>query len=378
MPASDSIALAGRVSAEVRELNGRALRSLTHLFDRETLLFKEGASLANGNVQWRNVSRKSTLLALLGLRQLLASRSEQPFDISRIEGVALRDKRWVKSIGDLGILIWFAAISGPDRLRQVLEEFDIGNVLTSYDDGRGAQTEAIAWFLTGVAQARLACSELTDLTDIAVDAYRLLQNNQSQSGVFGHAGAAKFPQRTVYDRFGTLTDQMSAIFALVMFARAFDVDEPLESALACGNALLAVQGGCGPWWFLYDKITGRAISRSPICSLRQCGLVSAALLSLSMMTGRSFWPEILRGISWAQQDDERRDDSDIQPEFAWKTAHMPTQFVACREAALAFLSSFSSRPNGLKGVKIRYGARTDYLGILLYAFGAFGLPKERT
>ena len=74
---------------------------------------------------------------------------------------------------------------------------------------------------------------------------------------------------------------MHAIYALMTFARAFDIEEPLADALICANAIRALQGDKGQWWFLYDKRSSQVVNRYPVCSIYQNGMAPMALLALA-------------------------------------------------------------------------------------------------
>lgn len=321
-------------------------------------------------------SRRHTLVALLGLHRLTAGGEAPPFDIAAACDTVLTDVSWVRSAGDFGLLIWFTSVCRPDLLEKTLGDFDFDRALVTYSDGREGYTTALAWFLTGIAQARLASPAVSQsLTDVAVDAYRMLQNNQGQEGIFGHAGAARFPRRASYSRLGTFTDQICAIYALSMFAQAFQVDEPLESALACANSICAVQGELGQWWFLYDKCTGTVVQRYPVLSLHQYGTAPSGLWALSQATGRNFDSAILKGVSWITGANELSSDlRNREPGFIWDSIRLRGRFGKYWSVAKSFLSASSDGP--ASDLKIEQESRSDHLGWLLYALGEFGLPKS--
>lgn len=363
----------GILTADIAALNSLAVRSLVSLFDEKEKLFSERGRLRRDGFHRDPASRKHTVVALLGLHRLAESGTTQPFDIAAICDVALRDRSWVKSAGDLGLLTWFTAVCQPDRLEMIFEEFDYDRALLAYQDGREGSTTGLAWFLTGIAHAQFSSPHACrSLTDVAVDAYRMLQHNQSQEGIFSHAGAAWFPRRYFYARFGTFTDQICAIYALSVFARAFQIEEPLGPALACANALCALQGELGQWWYLYHKRTGRVAARYPILSLHQYGMAPCALLALAETTGRSFDEAISRGLSWIAGANELGNDlRNVEPAIIWDS-------IKCRwklaEYADALIGCFRrSRKMKVRSLKIQYEARPDHFGWLLYAFGRFGL-----
>lgn len=364
-----------RPQQEIPALNALALRSLASLFAEEEKLFSRCVTLGQNGFHQEKTSLKRTIIALLGLHRLAESGETPPFDIPSMHDVVLADTSWVKTVGDLGLLTWFTAECEPDRLRNLFNEFDFGCALETYSDGRQAQTAGLAWFLAGIAHARLACPQvLPVLTDVAVETYHLLQDNQSDSGIFGHAAFSGFPQRTFYDRFGTFGDQISAIYALTTFARAFQIEEPLASALSCGNSMRALQGEMGQWWFLYDKRTCRVASRYPVLSLHQDGIAPVALLALSEATGQSFEEPICKGLSWIAGANELGQDlRSREGTLIWDSIGLRGGALKYWEAALSFLN-IPRRPQH-RSLKVRYEARPDHFGWLLYAFGRFGLPK---
>ncbi len=355
-------------------LNSIAVRSLTLLFDEEQQLFSRRVVWGKNGVRRDPASRKHTIVALLGLHRL-AEQGVEPFNLAAIQGAVAQDRSWVKSLGDLGLLSWFTAIYRPEEIVFLLNEFDFEHALTKYVDGREAQTEGLAWFLAGVAHVCMASPESSSyLTDIAADAYRMLRDNQSQQGIFGHAGAASFPRRTSYRRLGTFTDQICAIYALSMFARAFQIEEPLESALACANSVCALQGELGQWWFLYDKRTCKVVNRYPVVSLHQYGTAPFGLLALGEATGQSFENEILKGLNWIAGANELANDlRNVDPAFIWDSIRLRGRFARYWAMFRGFLSP-SSRA-AMMDLEVRYEARSDHFGWLLYAFGRFGLPK---
>lgn len=358
---------------DVRALNSLAVRSLSALFDEKSQLFSQRIVLSKEGFHREPVSRRNTIIALLCLGRLNETGYPSPFDIGAIQKAVLDDQGWVKSLNDLGLLLWFASSCCPDRLPAILERFDFENALSKYQDGREASTAALASFLTGIASAE-GSNGRGDLTDLAVDCYHLLQNNQGHSGLFGHAGAAPFPKRTSFRRLGTISDQMSAILALATFAKAFEIEEPLESALACANSVCSLQGELGQWWFLYDRGTGRVVGRYPVRSLHQYGAAPSALLALARATGQNFDKAICRGLSWISGGNELRDDlRNVDRMFIWDSIGPNSRLARCWEAVLAFLNPAHRMAPTRLG--IRYEARSDHFGWLLYAFGAEGLAE---
>jgi hypothetical protein len=376
--ARDNVSADGNLQPDIPSLNALAVRSLFTLFDEKEQLFSERATFNAGGYQRGRASCRHTIVALLGLHRLTESGVALPFDVQSIQNAVFRDRSWVKTAGHLGLLTWFTAVCLPDRLESIFEEFDFERVLASYEDARQARTAGLAWFLAGIAHAKLARPEaVPDLTDVAADTYRLLEENQGPSGIFGHAASVRFPRETLNSRFGTFADQIFPVYALSMFARAFQIEEPLESALACANSICALQGPLGQWWFLYDKGTGRVVSRYPVLSVHQDGTAPCGLLALEEATGRNFHKGITKGLSWIAGANELRNDSrnelrDNGQGSIWDSIGPAGRMAKYLEAGLGFL--MPSRRTKVERLQIQYDARSDHFGWLLYAFGKFGLP----
>lgn len=362
-------------SVDIPSLNALALRSLVCLFEAKEKLFCRCANISNDGFHPEKTSRRRTIIALLGLQRLVESGGSQPFDLASIRDVLLTNTNWVRGVGDLGLLTWFTAEVVPERLPELFNEFDFDKAFETYPDGRQARTIALAWFLAGISLARLAGPRtLPDLTDVAVDAYHLLLNNQGESGVFGQAAFPGLLQQAFCRRFGTFSDQICAIYALSTFARAFQVEEPLASALSCANSIRALQGELGEWWFLYDKRACRVANRYPVFSLHQDGIAPVGLLALEEATGHSFQEPIYKGLSWITGVNALGNDlRDLNRGVIWDSMRIRRGVANYWEAALS-LVNIAREPQGDQ-LSICYEARPDHYGWLLYAFGRFGLPK---
>jgi hypothetical protein len=375
VPGRDNLRAGGVSLADIPALNSLALRSLVSLFDEKEQLFFKRVGLNRNGYRWDETSRKHTMVALLGLHRLAESGGAQPFDTASIEDVVFQNRSWVRSAGDLGLLTWFTAVCLPERLGVVFDEFDFEKALATYEDGRQARTVGLAWFLAGIAHAKLAGLETPpEVTDVAVDTYHMLTGNQSDDGIFGHAASTGFSRAALYNRLGTFSDQIYSIYALSVFARAFQIEEPLEPALACANSVCALQGELGQWWYLYDKRACRVVNRYPVFSLHQYGTAPCALLALGEATGRSFQKSIYKGLSWIAGANELAADlRSADRSFIWDSIGFKDHRARYWEAALSFLNI----PERIrtKSLRIRYEARPDHFGWLLYAFGKFGLPS---
>jgi hypothetical protein len=362
---------------EIPGLNALALRSLVYLFSEQENLFCRSVTLRGNWLVRGESSPKRTAIALLGLRRLAESGANSPFDVCSMHEAVLGNTSWVKSLGELGLLTWFTAECEPARLRSLFRQYDFDKALVTYLEGREARTSHLAWFLAGVSHARMASlGTVPDLTDVAVDAYHLLLENQSEGGIFGRAA---FPGwlRRVYRRFGTFADQIFSIYALSIFGRAFHIEEPLTPALNCANAIRSLQGDQGEWWFLYDKRACRVVNRYPVFSWHQDGTAPVGLLALGEVTGQNFNEPIYKGLSRGTAS------IGIGPDFQGQHQYLTWDFIQpARKSAKYWEAAFSlaniSRDIQKEQFCIRYEARPDHFGWILYAFGRAGLPNNET
>ena len=370
--ARNSGSSAGCVSKlEVSALKIMAAKALLALFDGTEMLFSRRITLQARGFRREPASPRRTVITLLGLQCLADSGQRQPFDLESIENAVFQDLRWIKGIGDLGLLVQFAAEYNPGRLASLADHFDLVTALESFPDGREARTAALSCFLAGISHAKLSCSDsLPDLTDAAVDTYRLLEENQGAGGIYAHAGLPGILQQPFSNRFGSIEDQMHAIYALTTFARAFEIEEPLADALNCANAIRALQGGKGQWWFLYDKRSPRVVNHYPVCSIYQNGMAPLALLALAEATGQKFDDAICSGLSWVAGANELGVDlRDWQHGIIWDSIEPRSRITNfCEHAINLVQSSCRSDDDNLR---IRFEARPDHFGWLLYALTGF-------
>jgi hypothetical protein len=360
---------------ELPGLKDLALRSLAALFDEDDQLFCRHVTLTDAGFQRAETSPKCTIIALLGLQHLAESGVRQPFDLTAIQNAVLKDTSWVKSIGELGLLTRFIAECVPDRLATLLRDFDLGAALEAKLDNKQGRTTELGDFLAGIAHARLACPDvLPDLMDIAVDAYHSLEDNQSEGGIFGHAASPEFLRRPFSNRFGTFADQVHSIYALATFARAFQIEEPIAPALNCANAIRALQGESGQWWFSYDKHECRVVNHYPVHSQSQDAVAPIALLALAEMTGQNFNESIRNGLSWVAGANELGMDlRNFEHGVIWDSLEPTGRITNYREAALSLLN-VSRRPEA-RNLRVRFEATTAHFGWLLYAVSRFGVPS---
>jgi hypothetical protein len=117
------------------------------------------------------------------------------------------------------------------------------------------------------------------------------------------------------------------------------------------------------------------VNRYPVVSVHQDGIAPVGLLALGEATGQSFHESIYKGLSWLAGANELGNDlRNLDRGLIWDSIGPRRRMASYWEATLNFMN-ISRRPQ-VENLRIRYEARPDHFGWLLYAFGRFGLPKE--
>jgi len=144
--------------------------------------------------------------------------------------------------------------------------------------------------------------------------------------------------------------------------------------LACAAAICALQGEMGQWWFLYDKRTCRVINRYPVLSLHQDGTAPLGLLALGETTGRAFHDSIIKGLSWIAGANELRNDlRNFDQGLIWDSIGSRRRVSEYRHTAFSLLKI--PRVPRAESLEIRYEARPDHFGWLLYTLNRFCAPN---
>lgn len=356
---------------DIAELKSQALLGLASMFDAQKGLFcYRLVQTPHGLVQ-EALSPRYTIMTILGLGEFERAGGKCAFDVRGLYEEFVRDVRWIKGAGDLGLLIWLTAKFAPEQLEDLFVRIDVQAALDRYSDARQARTMELAWFLAGVAHAALAVPDIAPrLEDLAVEAYQRLKSNQGEPGFFGHMSARRSAAGVLRGRIGSFADQIYPIYAMSKFATAFRVEEPLCSALECAGAICEAQGELGQWWWLYDSRTGIVASQYPVYSVHQHGMAPMGLLALESALGQSFRPQIYKGLRWIYGHNEMNVDMrDTQGGFVWRCIRPRSKQTKYWSTALSFLRRSKGKPS-TGPLEVLYEIRPYELGWLLYALAA--------
>src|ERR1700722_3219715 len=183
MPASSTIKLnspmqqnsndlSGAVVPDVCELNRMAIQGLVPMFVPEKNIFCFRVQHTKQGLVKQGLSPRYTIMTLLGLREVERTGARTPFDVNSIYETLAKDTAWIQGAGDLGLMIWLTAVFAPDQIDGFFSRMKVESALEQYADAREARTMELAWFLTGLAHAGIACPEkVSGLRKLADKAY---------------------------------------------------------------------------------------------------------------------------------------------------------------------------------------------------------------
>lgn len=346
------------------------------MFDPEQQLFCYRLRHRGEGFVREGVSRRYTLMALLGLHALKATGVDSPFDTDAVFRSCAEDTRWIQSVGDLGLLIWLTAEYAPEQLDDLFQRVNLETSLDRFPDARKGRTMELAWFLAGLCHATTASPKGPwPLGDLAVDTYRLLQDNRGESGLFGHLATKKSLSGFFRGRIGNFADQIYPIYALSKFGSTFNLEEPLDLALECALIICRLQGKLGQWWWFYDVETGRVVCHYPVYSVDQYGLAPLALFELERATGHRFQDAIDLGLGWIYGSNELGEDLRTPSrQLIWNCILPTSKPRKYWETAVSFIRPTHEQV-AAKSLHVLHESRPYELGLLLCSFAKYGITK---
>ena len=226
----------------------------------------------------------------------------------------------------------------------------------------------LAWFLAGLAHAAETSTKLISaLTDLSVETYHRIEENQGEYGFFGHMSTKNSLAGRLRGRIGSFADQIYPIYAMSKFAKIFQVEDPLGPALDCATAICGAQGESGQWWWLYDARSGRVSSRYPVYSVHQHGMAPMGLFAVEEATGQCFKQFIYKGLRWIYGTNELDVDMrDGTENLIWRCILPKNSQSKYWEMALNVVRSPNEQAQ-VRSLKILYEQRPYEFGWLLFA-----------
>jgi hypothetical protein len=346
-----------------------ALSGLVPMFDRESQLFCNRRWMSPAGLVNDGLSRRYTIMSLLGLVQSEAYGHPALFDHRAVLGRLVSDTGWIDNAGDLGLLLWLGAVQSHGSVTDPCAALSLRDVLGHYPDAHQGSTMQLAWLLAGLAHRELSVrGHGQDEADTAFEAYKLIIGNQGPHGIFGHSATYRSPSGLFRGHIGSFADQVYPIYALAKFGQAYGVQPALQAAQRCAEAICRMQGPSGQWWWHYDARSGRVFQRYPVYAVHQDGMAPMALFALGEAMRSDFREPVYKGLAWIGGNNELgRELRDASSGLIWRSMYREASWSKRIDEVREFLSpGRAARP--VNDLKVLLECRPYHLGWLLYAF----------
>jgi hypothetical protein len=354
----------------VQRLLDLAATGLVPMLDPATRQFCFRLNLTGAELVREGQSPRYTAITLLGLHRFQQRFGQSPIKTAPILTHLLDAPEWVNNIGDLGLMIWLCAQVSPEHLQELDKRLGISQTLDNFLDAQPQNTMELAWLLIGLCYWRLAnSSKLVGLDQHTMEVYLRLKENQGQRGIFRHTERSGSLASRARGWIGSFADQVYPIYAMSLFASAYNDTEAQSRALQCGRAICDSQGNSGQWWWHYDSSEGRVIDGYPVFSVHQHAMAPMALLLLSDVTGHDFRPWIYKGLRWINSNNELDYEmEDREHRVIWRCIYRPYRSPARYLSAATGRYPASPNHEHPKNLRVLHECRPYELGWLLYAF----------
>ncbi|HTR70952.1 MAG TPA: hypothetical protein VMH41_12100 [Mycobacteriales bacterium] len=368
----DAADLGGADLPLVRRLIPIALLGIRRSYDadRGVTVFTRRRSRDTSRVMGEGTSVRYTAMAALGLSR--RTEAEQREALRGLTAAELMSQVVDRSpstadLGDLSSICWAAAELGVPNASEALMR-----LLAALRSAAGAPTVHVAWALTA-----LIASRASSLAEVRTEEVRdrLLTARSAGRDLFGHAvDGGRFV--------GCFADQVYPIQALARHAQVTGDERSLAAAAACAEAICALQGPGGQWWWHYDSRRDTVLEGYPVYSVHQHAMAPMALHDLYAAGGGDYRAQIDLGLRWLETTPERQTDLiDGDLGVVWRKIgrrEYPRKAVRGIKAAVRRYAPSAPIPlidRLAPPVSVDWECRPYELGWLLYAWsGKWGVP----
>ena len=222
----------------VKQAIDLAVMGLPQMFDEKSGLFCYRLKQTSNGLVRDGISRRYTIITLLGLNRLEESGRQSPIATASVLDKLLINLDWIDNIGDLGLLLWLSAAMAPERLASIESRLKLDDALTRYADAKQGRTMELSWFLAGLCHWALAVpAKAPHLKALTVETYGRVINNQGERGFFRHTPRNSGLSGKLRGWIGSFADQVYPIYALTHFYQAYKNQRAAEQALCCAHSL---------------------------------------------------------------------------------------------------------------------------------------------
>lgn len=364
-----------KVEEFVPSLIDLATNGLVKMYDPSKMLFCYRMSeVEGGKLVPKGISRRYTIMTLIGLRRLEEGGGRSPIDVRSTIDLLVEEFDDNDNVGDLGLLIWLCALAYPERLDRLYDKYIKDHLLERFDDYRQASTMELSWLLTGMSYARERLGNLLRNYDqIAAKVYGLILGNYEGKGIFCHLGSRSVAGK-LRGWIGSFADQVYPSYALSVFSQAFNRKEALDPAIENAKAICQLQGEFGQWWWHYDAKSGGVLGRYPVYSVHQYGMAPMMLFKVGVCAGLDFSRHIHLGLQWITGKNEMAESLiDRERQMIWRNIS-PTRMRCFKEELRSLIIKTVGAPASMcNGISVLRESRPYCFGWLLYAFAGKNL-----
>jgi hypothetical protein len=300
-------------TALVERLLGITLRSLPQAYLDHDFAFRlDGTRAADGTWQLAasGTSPRYAAIAALGLMRLpeKAQRDVLAGDTCNdLIGRLAKQLGGMTSLGDVALLCWAAAEAGhadTDRALTRMAELE--------RQERPRYVVDAAWLVSALVAAR----PQADVEERLSGARRRLLA-ASGASLYPHTTGGGVPWYRTH--VGSFADQVYPLQAFARLHASADDPQALTAAESVADAICAVQGSAGQWWWHYDSRNGSVVEGYPVYSVHQHAMAPMALLDLADAGGACHLQAISRGLTWLAGPPETDENLVVDdPPVTWR------------------------------------------------------------
>ena len=245
-------------------------------------------------------SAGNTAGVAMALYRLRALGHDVPFDPDRLIDIVVAEYAPNAECEDIAVMLWADAV-GEGRYVEQLQTLLV-RALEAED-----QTLALAWSLSALCHSARHGDRKPRADDVIQRLSRRIVTRQSpRTGLF-YASGRRQGWLSRRNTVASLSSQTYTIYALVLCGAASSDPQLLAAAQRCGDALCALQGPEGQWWWRYDVDSAAITQRYPVYGVNQDAAIPLCLESLQLAVGdERYAGHIERGLDWLFGSNELR------------------------------------------------------------------------
>lgn len=352
------------LNKKLSELVSLSLNSLEEMFLPDTYDFAKQKVKINNAVMIEGRSLRYTYINLIGLQKAKEHGYKINLDLSKIIEYHISKINRLKSLGDLGLLLWAASLISPKNLIDILPKINLVEIFNTFKESRTGNTMELSWFLIGLIFAATFNDKFKSSIDILPNkVYHKLRNNYGGKGIFKHENTSSL-EGIIRSNIGTLADQVYSIYAFSLYSKIMVNEEALLIANECTEKICSHQSKSGEWKWQYDSVTGEVVNNYPIFPVHQIALLPMVLFSIQLTSSKKYLTNIYSSIEWLTENDQIYNTLiDLSNNAIWDKI---TPLINSKLNSLLSFSGFNSIDN--RKLKVDFECSSYIFGLVLYTF----------